>query len=162
MDQERFDHITRTLASGQTRRGVLKGLTGMVAGGLLAAIGVSEAAAKPQVPCKAPNTKYGKGRYAVCCIPGQTYNAATNACVTPTSCTPDCTDKCGGVSDGCGGFCNATCPSTCPQVDCNIGYDDGNGGCWYTPTGVGGVPCNNLNYGVGAGICDTSGNCVAA
>ena len=46
MDQERFDQIARTLASGQSRRDVLKGLTGTAVGGLLATIGIGEAAAK--------------------------------------------------------------------------------------------------------------------
>jgi hypothetical protein len=161
MDQERFDHITRTLATGQSRRGLLKGLTGTAIGGLLVAAGIGETAAKPEVPCKAPNAKYGKGRNAVCCTPGQTYNASTNACITPTPCTPDCTGKCGGASDGCTGTCNATCPSTtCPQVDCNIAIDNGDGTCWYTPAGNAGATCNNLYYGVGAGICDNMGNCL--
>lgn len=159
MDQERFDRITRTLATGQSRRSVLKGLTGTAFGGLLAAVGIADAAAKPEVPCKAPNHKCGKGRYAACCSSSQVCDNGT--CVTPNTCVGDCTGKCGGVSDGCTDTCDATCPSTtCPQVDCNIAYDNGDGTCWYTPTGVGGVSCNNLHYGSGAGTCDTMGNCV--
>lgn len=161
MDQERFDQMTRTLASGHSRRGLLKGLSGTAIGGLLVAAGLGEAAAKPEKPCKSPNTRHGRGRNAVCCTPAQTYDAATNTCVTPVLCSPDCDGKCGGASDGCTGTCDAICPSTCPQVDCNIGIDPGDGNpCWYTPTGIAGVACNNLYYGVGAGVCDAWGNCV--
>jgi len=42
MDQERFDRITRTLASGQSRRGLLRGITGTALGGLLAAVGIAD------------------------------------------------------------------------------------------------------------------------
>lgn len=47
MDQERFDQMTRALASGQSRRGVLKGLVGSVLGGALAGMGLASGAAKP-------------------------------------------------------------------------------------------------------------------
>lgn len=75
MDQERFDQLTKTLATGKSRRGLLKGLTGTAIGGLLAAVGIGEAAAKPDASCKAPRTKCGKGKNAVCCPSGQTCNA---------------------------------------------------------------------------------------
>lgn len=188
MDQERIDRIARALATGQSRRSVLKGLTGAALGGFAVAAGLGEAAGKPQVPCKTPNTKYGKGRNAVCCTPDQTYDAFTNACVTPIICTPDCTDKCGGADDGCGGSCDATCPDTCTpdctgkcggasdgcdgtcdatcpndcaQVDCNIAMVTEEGQCWYTPDyGQEGEVCHNLYYGTGDGVCDGNGNCV--
>ena len=47
MDKERFDRITRRLASGQSRRGVRKGLVGSALGGTLAAMGLASGAAKP-------------------------------------------------------------------------------------------------------------------
>lgn len=44
MDQQRFDRMTRTLVSGQSRRGVLKGLTGAALGlGLLRGATAQEA-----------------------------------------------------------------------------------------------------------------------
>jgi hypothetical protein len=46
VDQERFDQLTRTLAMGQSRRGLLKGLTSTAIGGLLSAVGLGETAAK--------------------------------------------------------------------------------------------------------------------
>jgi hypothetical protein len=135
-------------------------MTGAALGGALAAMGLADASAKGA--CKAPNTKYGKGRNAVCCTPGQTYDASTNACVTPNICTPDCTGKCGGVSDGCTGTCDAVCVSNCRQIDCNTAIDAGDGTCWYTPDyAQEGAICHNLNYGVGDGVCDGAGNCVA-
>jgi hypothetical protein len=76
MDQERFDRITRTLSSGQSRRSLLKGVTGTAIGGLLTSVGLAEASAKG--PCKTPNTKCGKGKNAVCCPEG-------SVC-TPTGC----------------------------------------------------------------------------
>ena len=88
MDQERFDQLTRTLASGQSRRGVLKALTGAVLGGAVAAVGVGEAAAKPEVPCKAPNTKCGKGKNAQCCTSSEVCDNGT--CTTPPPPTPLC------------------------------------------------------------------------
>ena len=78
MDQERFDRFTRTLASGQSRRDVLKGLTATAIGGLLAAVGTADAGAKGA--CRAPNTKCGKGRSAQCCGRGQI--CTPGGCVT--------------------------------------------------------------------------------
>ena len=46
MDQERFDAITRTLASGISRRGVLRTLGGVSAGGVLAVVGRGTVAAR--------------------------------------------------------------------------------------------------------------------
>ena len=39
MDGQRFDNLTKALASGASRRRVLKGLVGGIAGGLAAAFG---------------------------------------------------------------------------------------------------------------------------
>ena len=48
MDQERFDRITRTLGSGQSRRSLLKGLAAGVLGiGAGGALGTSQAAPGP-------------------------------------------------------------------------------------------------------------------
>jgi hypothetical protein len=51
MDSERFDTITRTLASGMSRRGVLRTLSAVGAGGVLAVVGRGNVAAKkPATP----------------------------------------------------------------------------------------------------------------
>src|SRR4051794_8877408 len=57
MDHDRFDSLTRVFGSGRSRRGVLKGLTGMAVGGLLAAVGIGEAGAAP--PTGKPSKCYG-------------------------------------------------------------------------------------------------------
>jgi hypothetical protein len=54
MDQERFDHLTRRLVSGTTRRGMVRQLTGTALGGVLAAVGISEVGAKKK--------KHGHGK----------------------------------------------------------------------------------------------------
>jgi len=79
MDQERFDRITRTLGSGQSRRGLLKGLTGTAIGGLLVSVGLAEASAKG--PCKSPGCS--KGKNPIC----SSY-AGTCTDISET-CTPD-------------------------------------------------------------------------
>ncbi len=56
MDQERFDRITRTLASGQSRRSVLKGLTATAVAGPLTAVGVGETTAQEATPATGPIT----------------------------------------------------------------------------------------------------------
>ena len=81
MDQERFDRFTRTLASGQSRRDVLKGLTATAIGGLLAAVGTADAGAKGA--CRAPNTKCCKGRTAQCCP--STHICTPGGCVRKTA-----------------------------------------------------------------------------
>jgi hypothetical protein len=79
MDQERFDRITRTLASGQSRRGLLKGLTGTAIGGLLATVGIAEASARGA--CREPGCS--KGKNAVC-------SSYAGSCSDITGvCTPD-------------------------------------------------------------------------
>jgi hypothetical protein len=66
MDQERFDAITRTLASGISRRGVLRTLGGVSAGGVLAVVGRGTAAAKGR-PCKNGGTPCNSGKHFQCC-----------------------------------------------------------------------------------------------
>lgn len=59
MDQTRFDQLARGLAVDITRRGMLGNLTGAAIGGLLAAVGASEAAAGKQ---RGRGTGKGKGK----------------------------------------------------------------------------------------------------
>src|SRR5215218_4951172 len=64
MDHERFDAIARTLASGASRRGVLRTLSGVGAAGILMAIGRENAAAKS---CKKFLRCGGKAHNKTCC-----------------------------------------------------------------------------------------------
>ena len=93
MDQEQFDQITRTLASGNSRRGLVRTLTGAALGGILVAVGVGEAGAKKQgggrrdvaaqqgKPVRCPRgCRVGKGKNATCCTSGEF--CCNNACRT--------------------------------------------------------------------------------
>ena len=91
MDSERFDTITRTLASSNSRRGVVRTLTGAAVGGLLVAVGIGEAEAKKKHggrhsvtaqgrPCKNGGIPCGKGKNFQCCLNGDTCSGGE--CVT--------------------------------------------------------------------------------
>jgi hypothetical protein len=141
MDQERFDRITRTLATGQSRRGFLKGLTGTAIGGLLATVGIAEASAKG--PCKAPNTKCGKGKNAVCCSSSQVCNA----------------DGTCGARDYCAGVYCPPSSIVCMENVC----DPYNGGC-YPQWSDAGTSCmapwpdgSGISY---LGTCDAAHACI--
>jgi DNA-binding beta-propeller fold protein YncE len=56
MDQERFDQLARGLATGATRRGIVRNLTGAAIGAVLAAVWSSEAGARK----KAKKRRHGK------------------------------------------------------------------------------------------------------
>lgn len=147
MVQQTFDALTRSLASGQSRRGVLKGLTGMAVGGLLAAVGVVEAEAKPTVGiCH----RTGDGRYKYMtvnqnAVPAHEAHgdvvtglsdvancgACGNACGAPANASATCGEN------GCGFVCNegyratATGDACEPNGPCPTGFDlAGNGGCF--------------------------------
>jgi hypothetical protein len=68
MDQERFDQLARGLASGTTRRGMVRQFTGAALGGILVAVGISEAGAKKQKHGhgKGKASSAGKDKVAVC------------------------------------------------------------------------------------------------
>lgn len=72
MDQERFDHLTRRLVSGATRRGMVRQFTGAALGGILVAVGVSEAGAKKKKhghgkgKGKTNDSSTGQDKVAVC------------------------------------------------------------------------------------------------
>lgn len=128
MDDRRFDAFTKHLAETPSRRRVLKGLAGGIAGGLLVRLGAAGTAA---AKCAAPNVRCR----GVCC-PAPTNGTATcadrtcgiacnsgyvpcnGACVPGNCCTnADCAfpDTCGGggVTNVCGHIAcvNGTCPA---------------------------------------------------
>ena len=73
MDRDRFDRMTRSFATGQSRRGLLKGVAATAIGGLLATAGLADASAKESKgkgPCKSPSARCGRGKDAVCCESG--------------------------------------------------------------------------------------------
>jgi hypothetical protein len=68
MDQERFDTLTRTLAAGMSRRRVLRTLSAVGAGGVLAVTGGGNVA---EGKCPRRN-RCGKGEHQKCCKHGKT------------------------------------------------------------------------------------------
>jgi hypothetical protein len=89
VDQKRFDRITRTLASGSSRRGMVRTLSGIGVGGVLTAVGRGNAEA---APCKPPNQRCPKGGDKTC------YQNCT-ACIYE-ACDPS-TDVCCGNGGPC-------------------------------------------------------------
>ncbi len=131
MDQERFDRITRTLASRQSRRSLLKALTGTAVSGALAAVGIGGAVAAPKAD--KPSKCYGDNSLctnAKQCCSGICTNRACAPAVPVDPCAgKHCDDANECTTDGCAG-----------------------GVCAHTPTP--GVPCQG-----GTGTCDSAGVC---
>ncbi|HET9659156.1 MAG TPA: hypothetical protein VFP05_02425 [Thermomicrobiales bacterium] len=132
MDDRRFDALVRSLASGQSRRTVLKGLLGL--GGLAAGAGVqvADAARRP-----APNPTVPK------CPGRQTWNGVICGCPTGSDqCGAECCDT--GVSVCCD---NACCHGECygEELCCPAGRVVCDGTCCAS-----GEQCCERN---GTGVC---------
>ena len=111
--------------------------------GLLAAVGVGEAAAKPDVPCKKPNHKCGKGNNAICCTSSQV--CANGACTTLPP-----PDPCAGVTCPSSGECYS--PGICSEGSCSDETFKGPGvGCsaGRTCDGAGTCTCYGVERGRG-------------
>jgi hypothetical protein len=83
MDYNRFDDLTRTLATTTSRRGFLKTLAGGAAGGMLALLGIGEAAAKD---CTKTGKKCKDNKE---CCSGLCSNGTCVSCLPPGG-TPGC------------------------------------------------------------------------
>lgn len=157
MDGNRFDSLARTLGSGRSRRGVLKGLGAAALGAAgLSRFGQTKAANLGNSPCAHfCVTLYPPGPDRGACIEAAAQGNgicptcaanATNVCRTDTG-TIYCPDfssdpgNCGGCGKVCAQPANgsSTCSGGGCVVTCNTGYQpDGNGGCVSTicPNGV--------------------------
>ncbi len=181
MDGQRFDEMTRALATGTSRRRVLKGLTGGVLGTLAGALGVSRVGAghgRPNGATCIRNEHCASGycdpQTRRCACPEGT-TACGDACVgttcpagavlDPTSCTCVCTATgqapCGtGTAATCA--CEVAYGEACDQnTDCQAGSvcrpPDTRFDQTCTTTGPGGACC--LNTAVAGGPCDEAADC---
>ncbi len=159
MDQERFDHLARSLVSGRSRRGLLQQLNGAAIGGILVAVGASEAGAKKKK--RGGGKRKGKaqakakvGKVAVC-----HYDADADTFVV-INVSQDGWDNghskheqdfLPGDEDGC--CLDSECAGLTDQ--CNVGtcvVNERVGACKAVPTP--GETCDG-------GTCNDSGDCVA-
>lgn len=140
MDGNRFDELTRGLAHGRSRRGVMKGLGAAVLGAAgLARLGGVEAKTTCRNaghPCEG-NQTCCDGLVCVASGPGAALRCAAcpdgtviddGACCTPDSHDVTCAGKCGPVVNNCGQTVDCGSPiTTCPAGACGS-VDDGCGG----------------------------------
>jgi hypothetical protein len=92
MSADRFDKLTKALATGTSRRTVLKALVATVAGGVLASLGASGlGASEVAVPCTFA-TDCGRNEI---CLSGECFDcgATRRACSGPTIFTGTCCNK---------------------------------------------------------------------
>ncbi len=183
MDQQRFDDLTRALATGTSRRRMLRGLTGGVLGGVLGLAGLQEASAACRVidqKCDANNPccKGAKcaNRHCVCktaagyeaclgpgsrCINTNTDEAHCGACFTPCPPTATCVDGacvCPNGTTPCNGQCVNTLTDENNCGSCGYICPDrgvcAEGGC-FCPTPS--YYCQNVDVCCGPGqACSTT------
>ncbi len=148
MDGQRFDEVTKALATGTSRRAVLRTALGGMGAGLLALVGLAEAGAAGKRSCvEGCKKQFGPGRKRGQCI--STCAKAKGGGTPP-------------VPEFCGGFGNLPCPEgfTCvddPRDDCDPerGGRDCGGIC--VPTGgTGGVTCGQTTCPEGVPCCNPS------
>lgn len=140
MDGQRFDNLSRKLASGVSRRAALKTVLGSTAAGLLA-VGARDRAAA--VLCRQPGVLCAKDAH--CC--SGICDPDTNRCACPeggTLCGRQCVDTSTDPAN-CGG-CGAVCPGipngqgTCAGGDCGVTCNDDFARCDDTCFAIVGFP----------------------
>lgn len=168
MDQERFDQLTRTLASGVSRRRMMRGITGTALGGLLASVGIADAGAKPKTKektkekCTAPNTTCGNGN---CCTSSEV--CSNGECLVAPNPGPVCIPgaQCfpidGPIPCGCNGDGSTTC---CAETQFDDGVccpvdEAGQASCCFLVTADGATPVGCCPAGTDCdqtvGLCRT-------
>jgi hypothetical protein len=185
VDHDRFDQLTRVLATPSSRRTALRRIAALAAGGLLAGRGMTTIAApKADKPTKC----YGAGSHCTngkqCCSGVCTNRqcAGDGTVCTPLTC-PALGYTCGSHSDGCSGTlqCGECVSDACTTRECvagqcnaaSISCDDGNpctidscdpnSGCVHTPLPEIGQICSTGKLGIcaaGTIVCDDDGDLV--
>lgn len=134
MDDSRFDHLSKKLGEGDSRRGLLRAIAGVSLVGTSALL-VGEAGDARARRGKGVQSEHFRKKKRNYCLNGETIRryrrkqekllaqGATLGKCQGSTCTPDCTGKeCG--PDGCGGTCGAGCTGeTCcnSQGACVVG-----------------------------------------
>jgi hypothetical protein len=167
MDGNRFDDLTKGLASATDRRQFIRAFVGSVAGGVAALLGISGASGAELRLCRGLDRNCRSN--ADCCsgfCPNTTYKCACPAGTIPCAgaCIPACTplDQChiAGVCNPATGQCtNPIKPNNTPCNDNNLCTQTDtcqNGTC----VGSNPVQCTALDQCHDAGTCDpTTGLC---
>lgn len=172
MEPRKFDDLTKALASGATRRGVLKGMVGSAVGGALGMLGLSGAHAQDDCPggkvdvCHRTNSRRNPYRYISICIDSLDDHLAHGDTYCEGNFLPD---------GECGCFCPAgdivcdegyelnmeTCECelslTCSPVEA-CGAFCGEGDCTCVPTTEGGSICHQ-GQTCAVSACTTSDDC---
>jgi hypothetical protein len=158
---DHFDEWTKTLARSTSRRDALKTLAGGTVGGLLALLGVGEAAA---ADCKRNGKACKKNSH--CCSGNCASGTCAPLCPSPPACTNTCpcpsgqtcvNGTCCNNANVCGSVCCAAC-STCQDGSCVSSCDSGkvclsNGTC-ATPCASANGFCDGNRCGCGGCLCD--------
>ena len=177
MDAQRFDALARAMASGSTRRQTLRLAGGGLAGALLAAVGLAEAAA--QDLCKPPGARCRRGGDCCSGLCRKRKGATRGRCRDCPSGTKPCAGSCIPAGDCCtaadctalsgqtcqGGVCacppgTAACAGTCCAGCCDV---ERLGGTMCVPgtapaaCGTGGQVCQacprETRHACTAGVC---------
>ena len=172
MDGQRFDELTRTLAMGASRRGVLRGVAGGIGAALLAALGRRPGAAAPNAcaqacafepkgprqaackqACRQCNGNFNQvcfGNQITCCAGGECCFDEQTGNVTCSTQLPACPDPL--VRSGCA----CVCPTDCESGE----FPDPDQGCNCVPLpscDAGGAPDNCVTGAVAD--CGPDGAC---
>ncbi len=136
MDIRKFDDLTRSMASGKSRRTVIKGLFGGVVGGIAIAgrpaygalAGIAETECTIDDNCDVGMCCAGVCRDIECCIDNPDPNAT---CPEGTSCFEG---QCDPIQLGCGSDDQCAgdeicCEGVCAAIQCCIGDADPNARC---------------------------------